>query len=667
MSGVLRAIDTSCNVFNEVELCTGGGGGGMAIGDPVTGGTAGSVLFVDGAGDLGQDPTNFNYDDSNRLFVMQNMASVTISTSGTGFGPRDIILEVDTAGAFQAGIVSGRFSFTQATTQMGADGLQHITLTLFDPGGGNIRRTQLEAGYMEWGDNAAVSAAPASVGTELFLRNNAGALEVSSSVYGGAWTAVATGVGTMAIGGVVTGGTAGNVLFMTAGPVLAEDNDFSYTAAGGLVAGVTDGNTAALLVTVTARHSTAASSAGIGAGIGFSMADDAAAIINPAAMGYVLTTVTAGATSGRFTWYTTQAGAIAESAYLGTVATGTGMMLLDSTWGYTLATSAAVALHRTSISGTAVLHNATSTIVSHDWQVAGVACASLTSGNLLITHNPASTNTTVDMLTLTRTSSAAPAANIGAGIIVNLENSTPATVLASRQETILTTVTAGSEDSLVNFYTLADGTLSVSATIGGTSAGGRGVYVPASGRFVLGTTASTSLGILVSGNVATYTTNATSCIGHSFTITTAGTSGTRTAFRVTQAAHTGQTLSTEAPAVVFDLSATVTWATGALANQRSFQISAQTIAFAGASTLTDGATLYVSGAPIAGANATITNAYALWSDAGRIRLDGIGIALGGGAAPTLGTIGGSGPATAAQNQWLEITVDGTRYWVPAWV
>lgn len=43
------------------------------------------------------------------------------------------------------------------------------------------------------------------------------------------------------------------------------------------------------------------------------------------------------------------------------------------------------------------------------------------------------------------------------------------------------------------------------------------------------------------------------------------------------------------------------------------------------------------------------------------------IALGGGVAPTLGTIGGSGPTVAAQNSWLEFNVGGTAYWVPAWI
>lgn len=41
-------------------------------------------------------------------------------------------------------------------------------------------------------------------------------------------------------------------------------------------------------------------------------------------------------------------------------------------------------------------------------------------------------------------------------------------------------------------------------------------------------------------------------------------------------------------------------------------------------------------------------------------------ALGGGAAPTLGTIGGSGPATAAQNSWLAIKINGTTSFLPVW-
>jgi hypothetical protein len=46
---------------------------------------------------------------------------------------------------------------------------------------------------------------------------------------------------------------------------------------------------------------------------------------------------------------------------------------------------------------------------------------------------------------------------------------------------------------------------------------------------------------------------------------------------------------------------------------------------------------------------------------------GLSDALGGGASATLGTIGGSGPATAGQALWLEVKIGGTTHWIPAWV
>ena len=62
---------------------------------------------------------------------------------------------------------------------------------------------------------------------------------------------------------------------------------------------------------------------------------------------------------------------------------------------------------------------------------------------------------------------------------------------------------------------------------------------------------------------------------------------------------------------------------------------------------------------------------ALWVTAGASRFDGRvdinnGIALGGGATATLGTIGGSGPTAAAQAQWVEIDIGGTAHWIPVW-
>lgn len=90
----------------------------------------------------------------------------------------------------------------------------------------------------------------------------------------------------------------------------------------------------------------------------------------------------------------------------------------------------------------------------------------------------------------------------------------------------------------------------------------------------------------------------------------AQTAGTRSLLTVTGVADTGVTLSTEQSDVYVNLARTVTWATGALTTQRFVRIAAPTIAFAGASTVTTAVTVDISGAPVAGTNATITNAYA---------------------------------------------------------
>lgn len=67
-------------------------------------------------------------------------------------------------------------------------------------------------------------------------------------------------------------------------------------------------------------------------------------------------------------------------------------------------------------------------------------------------------------------------------------------------------------------------------------------------------------------------------------------------------------------------------------------------------------------------NVTGTPVEALSIDsAGLIQYGLAVIALGGGAAPTLGTIGGSGPSTAAQAAWKkEKSSTGAAYYIPVW-
>jgi hypothetical protein len=102
----------------------------------------------------------------------------------------------------------------------------------------------------------------------------------------------------------------------------------------------------------------------------------------------------------------------------------------------------------------------------------------------------------------------------------------------------------------------------------------------------------------------------------------AATSGTPSLLSVSGVSNTGMTLSTEVIDVNFNLARTVQWATGALTTQRAFVVQAPTYAFVGASGLTNAATFAITGAPVAGTNAVITNRYALWVQSGASQLDG---------------------------------------------
>lgn len=91
----------------------------------------------------------------------------------------------------------------------------------------------------------------------------------------------------------------------------------------------------------------------------------------------------------------------------------------------------------------------------------------------------------------------------------------------------------------------------------------------------------------------------------------------------TGAAHTALTLSTEYNDVNLNLNRTVQFATGALTTQRAALIQAPTYSFVGASTITNAATLAITGAPIAGTNATITNPSAVIINTGYAAAVGI--------------------------------------------
>lgn len=85
---------------------TSSGGGGseleIAIGEPVIGGTAGSVLFVDSSGNLAQDNANFFWDDTGNILKLGGHLLVGgLTTDGTG------VLQFPTATTSAGGITFG--------------------------------------------------------------------------------------------------------------------------------------------------------------------------------------------------------------------------------------------------------------------------------------------------------------------------------------------------------------------------------------------------------------------------------------------------------------------------------------------------------------------------------------------------------------------------------
>jgi len=76
---------------------------GVGIGGAVSSGTANSVLFVDGSGNLAQDNTNFNYDDGTDTFTALNATITTQLTAGglaypTADSTAGFVLTTDGAG-----------------------------------------------------------------------------------------------------------------------------------------------------------------------------------------------------------------------------------------------------------------------------------------------------------------------------------------------------------------------------------------------------------------------------------------------------------------------------------------------------------------------------------------------------------------------------------------
>jgi hypothetical protein len=137
---------------------------------------------------------------------------------------------------------------------------------------------------------------------------------------------------------------------------------------------------------------------------------------------------------------------------------------------------------------------------------------------------------------------------------------------------------------------------------------------------VLGTTDANNLQIVVAGTKrAEWSTTSAGGLVLSPGAVSGG-SATQFLYDTSNATHTG--LTAESIDVNWSLGRTVTFAGGsAPATQRAYVITAPTYAASSSDTIANAATLAVSGAPVAGANMTLSNSYSVWVQGGNVRLD----------------------------------------------
>jgi len=133
-------------------------------------------------------------------------------------------------------------------------------------------------------------------------------------------------------------------------------------------------------------------------------------------------------------------------------------------------------------------------------------------------------------------------------------------------------------------------------------------------------TATTAYGIYVQSPTGAAANYALYIGGKTQIVPDVHTSGSPVGILYTGAAHTTLTASVESSDLYLNLTRTVQFAAGALTTQRAIRIDAPIYSFVSSSTITDASTVAISGPPVAGTNATITNSYALSIESGNMAL-----------------------------------------------
>lgn len=112
-----QKFQVSLNGAAYVDVST-GGGGGMSIGDTVTGGTTGSVLFVGAGSVLAQDNAKFFWDDTNNRLGIGTASPIGTAhiVGGSNVDALDVLNTGLTGQTVNQAIISGTNSATYNTT-----------------------------------------------------------------------------------------------------------------------------------------------------------------------------------------------------------------------------------------------------------------------------------------------------------------------------------------------------------------------------------------------------------------------------------------------------------------------------------------------------------------------------------------------------------------------
>ena len=151
--------------------------------------------------------------------------------------------------------------------------------------------------------------------------------------------------------------------------------------------------------------------------------------------------------------------------------------------------------------------------------------------------------------------------------------------------------------------------LKITGTAAGSGVKLESISTAANEDIILGTKGTSSSVKLQVGASNKYVATAQN---HTFSVSATGTAST-VRFGYTGANDINLTASAEAPSTYFNLGQIRQHATGTMSLQRDFRITPSTHSFVGASALSNMHGFTVDGAPIAGTNATVTNASAIYS------------------------------------------------------